>query len=267
VLYCLCWGCYVYPLLRIGPLRVASYSALLGLGLIGGAAIVYLVARRRELDAARALDVALVAALGGLLGARVAHVALNWAYYSNHLGQAFDLWGGGHFWHGGLIGGLAAVLIYAAVRRASPWPWLDALIPGAAFFAICAWLGCFLDRCAYGIETYPGQGLLWALSLELPDIYGIWAPRVAVQLIGAVWTAAVLGAVVFAERSVRFEGFLFPLWLALYCVGSLGLGFLRADVVPVVAGWRLDQMVDLALVAIGAVILVVGLLRGREVAW
>jgi phosphatidylglycerol:prolipoprotein diacylglycerol transferase len=265
VLYCFCWS-DVYPLLHIGLLRVVSYSALLGLGLIGGAAIVYLVARRRELDAACALDVALAAALGGLLGARAAHVALNWAYYGDHLGQAFDLWGGGHFWHGGLVGGLAAVLIYVAVRRTSPWPWLDALAPGVALFAVCAWLGCLLDTCAYGVETHPGQGLLWALSLESPDIYGIWAPRVAMQPIGALWAAAVLGAVFFAERSMRLEGFLFPLWLALYCAGSFGLGFLRADVVPVVAGWRLDRVVDLALCAIGAVTLVVGLLRGRKVA-
>jgi phosphatidylglycerol:prolipoprotein diacylglycerol transferase len=256
----------VHPLLRIGPLMVASYSALLGLGLLGGTVIVYLIERRREFNAVYALDAALVAALGGLLGARVAYVAVNWAYYGDHLGQAFDLWGGGHVWHAGLVGGLTAVLLYAAARRASPWPWLDALAPGAAFFAVCAWLGCFLDKCAYGVETYPGQGLLWALSLELPDIYGIWAPRVAVQLVGAIWGTVVLAVVMLAERNPRFEEFMFPLWLTLYCAGSFGLGFLRADVVLVVAGWRLDQMVDLALCAIGAAILVVGLLRGKGVA-
>jgi phosphatidylglycerol:prolipoprotein diacylglycerol transferase len=256
----------VYPLLSIGPLRVASYSALLSLGLLGGAAIIYLVARHRELNTAYALDAALIAALGGLLGARIAYVFVNWAYYSDHLGQVFDLWGGGHVWHGGLVGGLAAVLIYAAARRASPAPWLDALAPGAAFFAICAWLACLLDKCAYGVETYPGQGLLWVLSLELPDIYGVWAPRVAVQLVGAGWGTIVLVVVILAGRNPRFEGFVFPLWLALCCAGSFGLGFLRADVVPVVTGWRLDRMADLVLCAIGTAALVVGPLRNKEVA-
>ena len=53
----------------------------------------------------------------------------------------------------------------------------------------CAWLGCLMNGFAYGIETYPGQGLRWRVSLELPDIYGIRAPRVAVQLLGAGWSA------------------------------------------------------------------------------
>jgi phosphatidylglycerol:prolipoprotein diacylglycerol transferase len=256
----------VYPLLRIGPLTVATYSALISVGLIGGVAVVYFVAQRREFSAICALDAALVAAVGGLLGARVAYIALNWAYYSDHLGQVFDLWGRGHIWHGGLVGGLVAVLIYAAVQCVSPWPLLDALAPGAAFFTICAWLGCFLNPCVYGVETYPGQGLLWELSLELPDMYGIWAPRVAVQLLGAGWGMIMLGMIVLAGQRARFEGFVFPFWLALYCAGSFGLGFLRADSVPVVMGWRLDQVADLLLFAIGTVLLVAGLLRNKEVA-
>jgi phosphatidylglycerol:prolipoprotein diacylglycerol transferase len=249
----------VYPLLRIGPVTIASYSALLGLGLLGGAALAYLVARRRALGAAYALDAVLAAALGGLVGARAAHVAINWAYYGDHLGQAFDLWEGGHFWPGGLVVGLAAVLIYAAARRVSPWPLLDAVAPGVAFFVVCAWLACFLDKCAYGIETYPGQGLLWALSLEMPDVYGIRAPRVAVQLLGAGWSAVALAAVVCAVRRARFAGLALPLWLVIYCAGSFGLGFLRGDAGPLMAGWRLDQVTDVTLFAAGVVLLVAAL--------
>jgi phosphatidylglycerol:prolipoprotein diacylglycerol transferase len=254
----------VYPLLHVGPLTVASYSVLLGVGLLGGAALAYWIAQRRGLNATYVMDAALSAAVGGLIGARALHVSVNWAYYGGHLGQALNLWAGGHAWHGGLIGGLAAVLIYATVRRISSWSLLDVLAPGAALFAVCAWVGCFLDKCAYGVETYPGQGLAWILSLELPDVYGIWAPRVAVQLIGATWGVIVLGVVIFAGRRVRFEGFVFPLWLALFCAGSFWLGFLRADLVPVMAGWRLDQVADLMLFAIGVVMLVTVLRKRRR---
>jgi prolipoprotein diacylglyceryltransferase len=138
---------------------------------------------------------------------------------------------------------------------------LNVLTPGVAVLASCAWLGCLLNGCVYGIETYPGQGLLWALSLELPDLYGIWAPRVAVQLLGAGWSGVALAAVILAGRHTRFEGLVFPLWLALYAAGSFGLGFLRADETVLVAGWRADQVADLALAVIGAVGLLVGLFR------
>ena len=117
---------------------------------------------------------------------------------------------------------------------------------------------------AYGIETYPGQGLLWTVSLELPDIYGIRAPRVAVQLLGAGWSAIVLVALLIAGRRPWSQGLVFPLWLALYGGGSFGLGFLRADEMTSIADWRADQVADLALVVIGTVALMVDILVGRD---
>jgi phosphatidylglycerol:prolipoprotein diacylglycerol transferase len=251
----------LYPvLLRLGRFTVTGYAALVDVGLLGGALVACLAARRRALNPTRVLDAALAAALGGLIGGRAVYVAAHWAYYQTHMRRALRPWDGGLAWHGALVGGLAAVMAYCVLRRIALRQMLDVLTPGAALLAGCAWLGCLLNGCAYGIETYPGQGLLWALSLELPDLYGIWAPRVAVQLLGAGWGGVALAAVILAGRRPRFEGLVFPLWLALYTAGSFGLGFLRADEVGLVAGWRADQVADLALAVLGAVMLLAGLL-------
>jgi phosphatidylglycerol:prolipoprotein diacylglycerol transferase len=258
----------LYPVLfRLGRFTVTGYAALVDVGLLGGAVVACLAARRRGFNPTRVLDAALAAALGGLIGSQAVYVAAHWAYYETHVRRALRPWDGGLAWHGGLVGGLVAVMAYCAMRRISLRRMLDVLTPGVAVLASCAWLGCLLNGCAYGIETYPGQGLLWALSLELPDLYGIWAPRVAVQLLGAGWSAVALAAVILAGRRPRFEGLVFPLWLALYTVGSFGLGFLRADEVGLVAGWRAGQVADLALAVIGAVALLVGLLRGMAKAY
>lgn len=251
-------------LLRLGSFTLASYTALVNIGLLAGAIIAYFQARRRGLSTTWALDTTLVTALGGLIGARVVYVAVNWAYYGDYVRRAVRIWEGGLAWHGGLAGGLIAVLAYCAIRRISSRQTLNVLTPGAAVLAICAWLGCLLHGCAYGVETYPGQGLLWTLSLELPDLYGIRAPRIAVQLLGAGWSAVALAAVVIAGRRAQLDRLLFPLWLTLYSAGSFGLGFLRADATPLIAGWRADQIVDLALTVIGTATLAVGLLRIRR---
>jgi hypothetical protein len=66
-------------------------------------------------------------------------------------------------------------------------------------------------------------------------------------------------------RGTRFTGLLFPLWLALYSGGSFALGFLRADEVPLVAGWRADQLTDLALALIAVAALLTGLLKTGDV--
>jgi phosphatidylglycerol:prolipoprotein diacylglycerol transferase len=253
----------LYPVLfRLGSFTVTGYAGLIDAGLLAGAAIAWLAARRRGLGVARVLDAALAAAVGGVIGGRAAYVAAKWAYYQDHVRRALRPWEGGLSWHGALAGGMVGVLAYCAIRRTSPRAMLDVLAPGVATLATCAWLGCLMNSCGYGIETYPGQGVLWALSLELPDLYGIRAPRVAVQLLGAGWSAVTLAALVFAGRRPRCKGLAFPLWVALYGVGSFGLGFLRADEVAMVAGWRADQVADLALVVTGAVTLAVG--RARD---
>lgn len=262
----------MYPVLfRIGSFTVTGYTALIDIGLLGGAVIACLQAQRRGLNAAWVLDAALAATLGGLIGGRAAYVVAHWAYYSDYLRRALRLWDGGLAWHGGLAGGLAALLAYCALalqgapsRRALLRQALDALTPGAAVLAVCSWLGCLLNGCACGLETYPGQRLLWALSLELPDLYGIQAPRVAVQLLGAGWSTLVLATVVIAGRRTQSVALLFPLWLALYSTGSFGLGFLRADEVALVGGWRADQVADLVLAVTGAAVLATALFRKRR---
>ncbi len=241
----------MYPTFRLGPLTLSSYTALLDLGVLIGVVLVYLRAHRRRLDIVKALDAALAAALGGLFIARMAYVAIHWAYYQDHVREALRPWGGGLSGPGALIGGLAAAAIFCAVRRMSLLKTLNALAPSVALLAICAWLACLLNGCAHGIEVYPDQELLWSLSLDLPDLYGIWAPRVAVQLLGAIWSAIALGAVVLAERSERGATLAFPLWLVIHNIGSFGLGFVRADKMLFIAGYRVDQIIALGLAIVG----------------
>jgi len=227
----------------------------MNLGLVIGAVLVWLSARRRQMAPRRTVDTALAAALGGLILGRAAYVGIHWAYYADHAQDALRLWEGGLLWQGALLGGVMGAAAMATARRMSPTRLLDMLTPGAATVAVFAWLACHARGCAYGIETYPGQGLLWALSRDLPDLYGIREPRVAVQLLGAGWSGLVLGAVLIAERRLRRRGAVFALWLTLHSLGTFGLGFLRADEMVSVAGWRLDQLVNLTLSAVGAVLL------------
>jgi phosphatidylglycerol:prolipoprotein diacylglycerol transferase len=243
---------------------VSRYTILLDAGLLVGAVVAYLGAQRRGLPGAKALDLTLLAGAGGLIGARIVYVAANWAYFAHHHQRAVRFWEGGLAWHGALAGGLLAVLASCAIRRTSPLVAFDVLGPAAAALAAFGWLGCLFDRCAYGLVTYPGQGLLWRLSLELPDTYGIRVPRVAVQALGAAWSAIAFLAVAVVASRREVEGLALPLWLALYCTGSFLLGCLRADDVPLVAGWRADQAADLALVVVGISTLAIAMSRTKR---
>jgi prolipoprotein diacylglyceryltransferase len=68
-----------------------SYPVLIDLGLLVGAVLGTLVARRLGLDVLHVLDAALAAAVDGLILARAAYVCAQWNYYTNHVRQALRL--------------------------------------------------------------------------------------------------------------------------------------------------------------------------------
>lgn len=232
-----------------------SYSALVNAGLFIGAVLVFLGARHREIDVRPTADVALAAALGGLVLARAAYVGVHWAYYAEHPRHALQVWEGGLLWQGALVGAIMGIAAMCAARDLPLLAFLDILTPGAASLAVFAWLACHMTGCAWGVATYPGQGPLWTLSLNLPNLYGLREPRVAVQLLGAGWSVILLGTVLVLQRRTQRDGVVFTLWLTLHSLGSLGLGFLRADETVSVAGWRIDQWANLALSIMGAAML------------
>jgi prolipoprotein diacylglyceryltransferase len=196
-----------------------------------------------------AFDAALLGCCGGLVGARAAYVAVNWAYYEQHTSEALRLWAGGLAWQGGLLGGLALVLLYAARWRLPVGALLDALTPGLAWFILCLWLGSGAANDVYGRETFPTDRL-WSLSADLPDLYGLRAPRVNVPLLGAVWSGLVLALALLRGRA-RAPGTSFLVCLALTGLGGLALVPLQANPVPCWFHVRLDGLFYLALVLCG----------------
>jgi phosphatidylglycerol:prolipoprotein diacylglycerol transferase len=199
------------------------------------------------------VDTSLAAGLGSLVLGRAAYVGFHWAYYQDHIGKAVRVWDGGLAWQGALVGGVIGTATLCVLRRMRLPIMLDVLTPGAASLVTFGWLACQPVGCAYGIETYPGDGLLWALSRDLPNLYGISEPRVAVQMLGTGYSAILLGGVLVAERRLRRNRVVFALWLTLESLGAFGLGFLRADDMAMIAGWRVDQLINLLLATGGLV--------------
>ncbi len=226
--------------------------------MLGGGLLVTLETRSRQLAVGPIVDAALGAGTGGVLLARLMYVGLHWGYYQTHISEALRPWSGGLAWQGALIGGVTGTAVVCGSRGLSLPEILDVFAPGAATVATLAWLGCHAASCAYGIATYPGQGLLWELSLDLPDLYGIREPRVAVQLLGAAWSALVLGGLLVSGRRMGFAGGAFAMWLTLQSLGAFGLGCWRADPMPQVMGWRVDQAVNLLLLGAGIIMAIAG---------
>jgi phosphatidylglycerol:prolipoprotein diacylglycerol transferase len=224
-----------------------GYRTILALGLLAAVALVVWRARRRGFAPLPVLDAALAAAAGGLLVGRAAYVALNWAYFRHHVPEAFQVWRGGLMAPGVVAGAIAGVAFFNRRRGDSLPLLLDLLAPGGAVVALSAWLGCLIAGCAWGIEVWPDQPLLWPLRAELADLYSLRVPRLPVQALGMVWNGLLLAGLGRAERPGR----VFPLWLVAHAAGEVGLGFLRGDGVPLVGPLSAYQMGYLLLALAG----------------
>ena len=238
-------------LIHLGPVRLPTYATLLSLGLVGGVLVSVRHGTRRGFAPTRPFDAVLLGASGGLVGARAAYVALNWAFYRDHLSEALRLWAGGLAWQGGLVLGLLLVALYGLRFQLSLGALFDALTLGLAWFTLCVWLGSGSANDVYGRETFPTDGLLWTLSADLPDLYGLRAPRVNVPLLGIAWSGSVFIVLWILREWLRPAGSLLFLYLALTGCGGMVLVPFQADAVPYFINVRIDWVFNLILMAIG----------------
>ena len=242
---------------HIGPITFRTYTALLDVAILFGLALLAWQGQRREGRPVAWLDVGLATLAGGLVGARLLHAALHWGYFAERPGEVLQVWRGGLDWHGAVLGGLLALFVAARLRGVSWRPLTDALAFALPVGAALAFAGCLPSGCAAGREVASLADYPAPLVAELPDIYGLVAPRLASQLYGVALSLALLGVVWFLNRRLRRPGL--SLWpvLSLLTLGLFGISFTLAAEGPAWGGLRLDQLLDLAVAALSAAMSVV----------
>jgi phosphatidylglycerol:prolipoprotein diacylglycerol transferase len=180
-------------LVQLGPFAIRWYALAYIAGLVIGWRVMRRVSQQppKLLTPAKIDDFLLWAALGVILGGRLGYVLFYKPVFfvSNPL-QIFTLWEGGMSFHGGLLGVIIAILIFALRNGVSPFMLSDLV-------AIVAPIGLFFGRLANFIN-----GELWGRAADVP-----WAmifprggadPRHPSQLYQAAFEGILLFALVFA---------------------------------------------------------------------
>ncbi len=234
---------------------VYAFSLLLGAGAALG--LGWLAVNSTE-SAVPALAAGLITLAGGLVGARTGYLAVNWGYYRTQTGEIFELPWGGLSWGGALAGAILALALAVPLLRLSPARLPDQLFPLVALLAIGAWLGCWLDGCAYG-PTYEA----W-FALPGRDEWGNISGRLPIQLLGVLGSLAALLAFDFGRRTVQPPGLAGVLALAALAVLTWWLSGLRVDPAPQWLGTRLDLWAARAFVLLSALALLTRLSPRRR---
>ncbi len=131
-------------LLQIGPLAIRWYSLAYIAGLLLGWRYMRVLAKRPpEVASERDIDDFLVwATLGVVLGGRIGYVLFyKFDYYMDNPLAIFQVWKGGMSFHGGLLGVVAAGILFAWQRKIR-------LLPFADIVACVSPIGLFFGRLA-----------------------------------------------------------------------------------------------------------------------
>jgi phosphatidylglycerol:prolipoprotein diacylglycerol transferase len=182
--------------------------------LVGGG-VFWLAARERRLATDGVGKLAVIALLGGALGAKVSQLlAQGWPVTVPFLAVAQPQQGGRAIL-GGVIGGWLCVEIAKrrmGIRRSTGDLFALALPAGEAVGRV----GCYFNGCCYG-SVCTGPLKVWQ--------HEAW--RHPVQLYSAAGALGIFVALLSVRRRLRHEGDLFRLYLLLFGLVRFGLEFLR----------------------------------------
>lgn len=236
---------------QIGPFVIRTYTLLLDLGILAGLGVLTWHGWQTEDKAAEWIDTGLGALVGGLIFGRAGHVAIYWSYFAEHPGEIAQIWLGGIDWHAAMMGGLIGLWIMSVVRGVLFRPLTDVLSFVLPIEAILIYAGCLSTSCGHGREVPSLAGYPPLVVMELPDLYGVAAPRFTTQLFGMALGLLLLTLSLVLARMIRRRGVRFWIVLAALGLGAFGIGFARGDEIRMVGWLRLDQALDLTIVLIG----------------
>jgi prolipoprotein diacylglyceryl transferase/aspartyl/glutamyl-tRNA(Asn/Gln) amidotransferase C subunit len=251
---------------EIGPLHLRAYGLMIALGVL---AAVWLAGRRLEARGAGTREdlsyVALWAVPAGVIGSRLYHVATDWRRYEGHWLDAFKIWQGGLGIWGG-IGLGVAVGIWAGMRRGIPLQGgLSAITPALPLAQAIGRWGNWWNQELFGRPT----DLPWALEVSpAKAIAAGYPPGTTFHptfLYESLWCLFLCVALIWIDDRFRPRGTeLFAMYVAGYTFMRFWIERLRVDPATIVWGWRINEVVSLAVFGLAVIYLIVSMTRHRS---
>ena len=245
----------MYPTLyKFGPVALHSFGLLLALGCIAAIRRASRISGRLGLAPDGVMDVGILMTLTGLVGGRVAYVALNWGDFAGDVRAMVAIWDGGLTSLGGFAVGTVAGVLWARRRGLDVAAFADMCAPSIALGYGIARLGCFLNGCCYGAPTT----LPWAVRFRQDGGDALTAPCHPVQVYSFILNMLIFWALTRLEKRGLPAGRLFGSWLVLASLERFLMECFRRGATAQVLwrGMTQAQAVCLPLILVGALIIV-----------
>jgi phosphatidylglycerol:prolipoprotein diacylglycerol transferase len=217
---------------HIGPFALRWYSLMIMLGVLAGTWLAAKFAERRGIAADHIYSAALWVVIGGMAGARLAHVVDRFDFYLANPAKILAIHEGGIAIWGGLIAGGLAGTAYALRHKLPFWPFADAASHAAILGQAIGRIGCIVNGDVAGKPTNGNWGFVYTNpNALLPKAEYFNTPTHPYPLYELVWDLALFGLLFVVARKVKFDGAVFLTYCALYSLGRFLLTFTREEAV------------------------------------
>ena len=241
-------------LFQLGAIKIYSHGLLTALAFL----IPFLIARARAKKSGIKLEhlegILILAVIGGLLGARIGYIILNFSQFSNPL-EMLKIWHGGLTSYGGIFGAFLFCFFYIRRKKLSFLEYTDFFSPYIALGFAIGRIGCFFNWDAYGKPT------TLFLAVVVSNM-----PRHATQLYLVAGFLVIFAILLAMQQSMKAEkGRIFFLFLGLYSLLNFAVDFVRSyPVNEYFYGFSVSQWISLVLLFAAIFFILVRKSRIRE---
>jgi phosphatidylglycerol:prolipoprotein diacylglycerol transferase len=221
----------MYPeICKIGPFTVYSYGLMLASAFFVGSYLAVQEAKRRNFAPDTIFNLAFIALVAGIIGARLFYVAENLSYYVKKPWEILMLERGGLSWFGGLFLASVVALVYLRKKKLPAYKTFDLIVPYLALAQAIGRIGCLLNGCCFGRTIF-----------------------IPIQIYSSAILILIFMVLRFMQNRPHREGQIFFAYLLLYSLKRFFIEFWRVDNPAVFFGLTLFQLISI-MVFLAAVI-------------
>ncbi len=199
----------MFPVLfHVGTFAVHTYGVVLMLAFLAALARTYQAAKRLHdpsIPPDNILDAGIWMIIIGTVGARLLFVLVDWSSYRHAPDfplNTLQVWHGGLSFHGGLFGGIGALIGYCLLKRMSILKVADLFAPSVMIAYVIGRLGCLLNGCCYGAPTT----MPWGIRFLDDDTGVLTPPSHPTQLYASLLSLVFFGGLIWLERHRAYYG-------------------------------------------------------------
>jgi phosphatidylglycerol:prolipoprotein diacylglycerol transferase len=223
--------------IHLGPLSISPHGIGIAVGFLVGARLMLPESRRKGISDDLVYTLLTRAAIGAIVGARLAYVVNHIGDYASHPLEIFKIYNGGISLIGGIFGAILLALPKMRSERVSFWRVMDAAAPGLALGIIIGRIGDLVVGDHLGKPTSFFLGYKCPLRFGVPDPSATASPCVAgppyivhqTALYDLISALVLLFVLLWLRRRLRYDGFLITVFGAWYGAMRIVEDFLRED--------------------------------------